>query len=268
MATRRLSAGLLLGIVFLAGLGSARPAAAGFVVNGDFSSQPNGLTGWSYSDPALVSVVDGQARLQEPTFDLSVTLWQDIVLTAGDQTLTFQLLDFTTEAETFGGLPDAFNVGLLDTVTDESLVDTVLLADGSSSKSYYSRDLVHDQTGQAVPSQWAATGVTVTPLAGGVETISLDVSSLVSGLQVGEERTVRLMFGLHAGSEFQFDASVTLDGVAITGTGGGDPPDGPPPVVPAPASVVLVLSGCPALLGVLALRRRGGRGPQPAAPPA
>jgi hypothetical protein len=254
MATRRLSAALLLGIAFLAGLGSARPAAAGFVVNGDFSG---GLTGWSYSDAALVSVVDGQARLQESSADLSVTLWQDIALTAGDQSLSFQLMAFTTEAETFGFLPDAFNVGLLDG-TGASLVPTVSPGDPLVT-SYYSRDLV-----DGVTAGRAAAGVTVTPLVGGVETISLDVSSLVSGLQVGEERTVRLMFTL-VGGGFSFDASVNLDGVAITGTGGGDPPDGPPPVVPAPASVVLLLSGCPALLGVWALRRRGGRGPQPAA---
>src|SRR5688500_8242685 len=122
MATSRLSTGLLLGIALAAALGSARPATAGFL-NGDFS---NGLDKWStsgvmFTGESAVSADAGQAKLRESDDGFfsafTVTLYQDVTLGTGDDTIVFQLRAFTTEPMINGRTPDFFNVALLDPLT-------------------------------------------------------------------------------------------------------------------------------------------------------
>jgi hypothetical protein len=220
-------------------LALAAPLQAGPLSNGGFA---NGLNGWTVSDAVYVTVNgSGQAVISESLTDAEVTLYQDFTLPTNVLTLKFQLLGVTTEAETFGALPDAFNAALLNPGDPtNSLVGTV----STTTDAYYTRDLVD---GVAA----GLTGPEVLPGAlnpGFPLTISLNVASLAG-------QDVRLLFRLIGGSEPIFDSSVTIDNIEIitSGNGGGGGGGGDPTAIPEPASVLLILVGS---AGLFAYRRR------------
>lgn len=204
--------------LLLATLGHGRPAHAGMLVNGDFS---NGPTGWTATE-TTVSVVSGQAVIQESSNVSEVDLYQDFTLPAGAVSLSFTLVGVNEESD--GPVPDAFGVSLLDPANGfVSLVPTV----DAFTDSFYIRDLVPGTT-QGNP----AAGVTVSPAADALPLrITLDVTGLGG-------RDVEILFRV-LGFGSSSDAAVTIDDVTLT-TGA---------AVPEPGGLALACCAGVVLLG-------------------
>ncbi|WP_165233705.1 PEP-CTERM sorting domain-containing protein [Aquisphaera insulae] len=199
--------------------------SAGSLVNGDFSA---GLSGWTVTGDS-VSVVGGEAVIQESSVLPEATLYQDFTISAGAKTLSFVLVRVGEED---GFPPAGFGVSLLDVGTGLSLVPTV----DAFTDSFYTRDLT---TGTA--EGLAATGVTVSPSAGALPlTITVDISGL-------EGKDARILFRVFGGGSTS-DASATIDDVRVGGAN----------AVPEPGTLSLALMALTVLAGArrLALRSR------------
>jgi hypothetical protein len=196
-------------LIALLGL-SASSAQAGSLINGDFSQ---GLTGWTVSDPTLVSVINGQAVISESPTDQEVDLYQTFTIPTGATRLSFTLVSLVGEAD---GIPNnAFGAALLNPNTLLSVVPTV----DSNTDSFYIRDLV-----PGVTQGEAAFGVTVSPTPDALPLlITLDLPSSL----IGQDVTILfrvLSGGTDAGS------SVTLDNVQVATSS----------AVPEPSSLILL----------------------------
>lgn len=171
----------------------------GPLTNGGFTQGTDGLSGWTATDPLLVSVDSSRhAVLRESSHDLEAALYQDFVLPSSTYFLSFVLSGLTFDASVpNGAMPDAFGVSLVDPCSGVPLVATR----DARTDSYYIRDLVPDAN-----TRDAAAGVLVTPgpVAGSLR-ITVDVSA-----QAG--RPARLFFRLLSGS----DGSQTAASVAIS----------------------------------------------------
>jgi hypothetical protein len=188
---------------------SVYPARAGSLINGDFSQ---GLTGWTVSDPALVSVVNGQAVINESATALEVDLSQTFTVPSGALSLSFTLVTVVTEDD--GNPPNAFGASLLNPNTLLPVVPTV----DASTDSFYTRDLV---TG--VTQGQAASGVTVSPTP---DALPLLITVNLPSALIGQDVTI--LFRLLSGGT-DAGSSVTLDNVLVAANG----------AVPEPTGVLL-----------------------------
>jgi hypothetical protein len=201
--------GWLVLLIAIVGL-IVRPAKAGSLVNGDFSQ---GLSGWTVSDPALVSVTNGQAVIKESATDLEVDLSQTFTIPVGALSLSFSLVSLVSEND--GIPPNAFGAAVLDPNTLNSVVPIVL----PSTDSFYIRDLV-----PGVTHGDAASGVTVSPSPDALPLlITVDLPSALVG------QDVTILFRVISGGT-DAGSSVTLDDVQV---------NAPSVAVPEPSSLIL-----------------------------
>ncbi len=228
MIAHGLRKGCLVLLIIIVGLGAC-PATEGSLFNGDFSQ---GLTGWTVSDPALVSVINGQAVINESPTAQEVDLSQTFTVPTGALSLSFNLMSLVTRSD---DIPPAFGAALLDTTSTPpiSVVPTVDI----STDSFYIRDLV-----PGVTQGEAASGVTLSPSPDALPLlITLDLPSAL----IGQDVTILfrvLSGGTGAGS------SVTLDNVQVA----------TPSVIPEPSSLILL--GLSSALVILWRSRRRGSG--------
>jgi hypothetical protein len=237
----------LLSVLTVVGLiASASSARGDFIVNGNFSSGSDGLSGWTVSDPGFVTVTAGQATIREDQFGNEVDLYQIFKLPSPSTTssISFRLVSVTSDIIGNNDKPSAFNVALLDPLTGNALagVNTV-----NNSDSFYTGDL-----NQGITNVQTAKGVSVDS---GTGVITIDTSGL-SGNANGEvELLFRVITAIPANPQdpnFVYNASVTIDSVqGTTGSGGGGTS-----AVPAPPSVVLLGVGILFLAGHVWWSRR------------
>ena len=155
------------------------------VVNGDFSQ---GLTGWTVAGEGITAS-SGFVHLLEGD-DFLTSIQQTLVIPAGAQTLTFDLLNVgLAGAET--GIPDAFEVSLLD-AQGQSL--TATFQAGATS-------FVNFNPGESVR---LAAGVTFDGMR-----VTLDISQLAPG-------TVATLFFDLVGNPPGEISSVTIDNVQLS----------------------------------------------------
>jgi len=213
----------------------AVPARADLIVNGDFTK---GLTGWSVSDPSLVSVVNGHAVISESSSASEVDLSQTFTIpTGGATTLSFSLLGLTGDP---GNPFAAFGASLLVPNTLTSLVSTV----NSFTDSFYTQDV-------GSPGL-AASGVTPNPPSGPLPLlITVDISSLAAGTQA--TILFRLISGQNLVDQGSTNASVTLDDVTAPTTAGPGPG---PNSVPEPSTAIIVALSAISLIGYYGARRK------------
>jgi hypothetical protein len=168
------------------------------IMNGDFSA---GGSGWDASTD--VEFVGGAAKLNESSSFSPTTLSQIFTIEQGTTSLQIQLLAFTTETSAlFSLLPDSLTFSLLDPTTNASLTNTVPFT-----TNFFIRDLVDD-----VPAGEAAGGVTVS--VGLPITIAVDLTALAASQPVN----AKLLFELVGGGDF-FDASYTVDNISLLSPG-------------------------------------------------
>ena len=142
------------------------PRSESLIINGDFSAA---LTGWETeivghaadATPGRVNALGGAAQLTENESFLT-SLKQTIVIPPDAQTLTFDLVALGLDPIA-GGIPDAFEVSLLDD-SEQSLVST----HQPNSTAFFN---ISSGSGASLASGVSVSGSTVT----------LDVSSLAAG---------------------------------------------------------------------------------------
>lgn len=226
-------------IIFCSFFGVISLVASGSSARGDLVlGFPNGLTGWSTAgDAGTVSSSGGLATISESAFATETDLFLNFTVPTGAQSLQFTLVsvfaDSTqAENEANGYLPDAFGASLLNPNTLSSLVPTV----DQTTDSFYIRDVV-----DGVTQGQAASGVTVSSLAGTLGVISVDLSSLAL-----DGQTAQILFRLSGGTDPDSSSTVTLSDVkVIAGTS----------AVPEPASIITGLTGMLIVAGIVGMRR-------------
>ena len=149
------------------------PALPDAFVNGDFSIGDPALAGFGWQLTGGASVADGRGRLDETT-SLDSRLNQRVALPVGAKTLQFTITDAQFDA-VGSGPQDAFEVALLDPLSNVSLTDVV--------------DLTHTDALlniQADGTLRTASGVTIAGLTGNTwprtlgtpVTVSIDLTTL------------------------------------------------------------------------------------------
>jgi hypothetical protein len=218
--------------VFLIGLALDSPARADMVLG-----FPNGLTGWmtpdnniNYGDPGTVTSSGGLTTLAQSLFETDLSI--NFTIPTGAQSLQFTFNSaFPDSPPTSGVAPDAFNVALLDPTGTFSLVATVPPSD-----SFYTRDIT-----DGLPNEMYTGDVTVSPLAGTLGVISLNLAS--QGL---DGQNAQLLFRLISGTDPLSASTVTVsDVIIVTGA-----------AVPEPSSIISGLTAVVVLAGAFAVRSR------------
>ncbi|MBY0460297.1 MAG: hypothetical protein K2V38_23520 [Gemmataceae bacterium] len=214
-------------------------ARAGFL-NANFS---NGGSGWVVDPTGAQSVVfaNNTATLNETATDQFVTLYQNFTIDVGTTGIRCRIAGFRTNTNIFGGLPDYFEIALVDPTTAAPLTGTV----DPLSTAYYNRQLV---TGAA--DELFGAGVTVTDLGAQGYDVTLMFAAPLQSITAA--RSARLAFTMGFGGD-DTDAFVTLGGVQLLGQqpGGG----GGPNPVPGPHGLVLALTAGPVVFLVRRFRR-------------
>jgi hypothetical protein len=218
--------------VVLIPLAMGSPARADIVLG-----FPNGLTGWmtpdnniNYGDPGTVTSSGGLTTLAQSLFETDLSI--NFTIPTGAQSLQFTFNSaFPDSPPTSGVAPDAFNVALLDPTGTFSLVATVPPSD-----SFYARDIT-----EGLPNEMYTGDVTLSPLAGTLGVISLNLAS--QGL---DGQDVQLLFRLISGTDPLSASTVTVSDVLIV-TGA---------AVPEPSSIISGLTACVGLAGAFGIRSR------------
>jgi len=231
MRFRKVRTNFLALLAFVISLAVVSPARADLVLG-----FPNGLTGWSLPDNGVttqgdlgtVTISGSQATIAESVFALETDLTMNFTVPTGAQSLRFTLNSvFADSAAASGVTPDAFGASLLDPNTLSPLVKTV----DPTTDSFYTRDIVDGVTqGSTAP------GVTISPLAGTLGVISVDLSN--SGL---DGQTAQVLFRLIGGNDPLSTSTVTISDVIVVAGGS----------VPEPASIVHGLTAVVILAGAL-----------------
>jgi hypothetical protein len=239
MRRRKIRLFILALCAFLIPLAIVSPARADLVLG-----FPNGLTGWStpndgsaQGDPGTVTASGGLATITESTLAAETDLFLNFTVPTGAQSLQFTLnsvfADSTLANNAANGyLPDAFGASLLDPNTLLPLVPTV----DQTTDSFYTRDIVGGVTqGSTAP------GVTVSPSAGTLGVISVDLSN--AGL---DSQSAEILFRLIGGTDPLSTSTVTISNVIVIAGGS----------VPEPASIIPSLTAVFIVAGVLGTRWR------------
>lgn len=197
---------------------------------------------WTVNDGTTVTLTKTMATIGEnqASSSPSITLSQSFMIPVSPTTLTFQILNLTTDPVQDKVTPAFFTAELLDASNNSLIVPAI-----AGSTDYYARDL----TDQVPPNEATAplpSVVTVNPSMSSTTpiTVTLDISSLPANT------LANLVFSVFPnGDTTQTNASIEISDVTINGGTG-------MPTIPEPAGIVLLSMGMLGLAGHFYTRRR------------